>query len=148
MVREALAALLLVVVPLGVGLGACAGKTIEAEDGPVAGGGSAGKPSKPAPTTSPVAQCKTLASTWCNKAFGCYVKVGRMSESLAKTNTKQCIDLFVEHAPCAEVTSVGADYNQCIAQIKAMDCKQWNVPQEQFGTIGEPVSCEMSLAFD
>jgi hypothetical protein len=144
MVREALAGLLLVVAPLG----ACAGKTIEADDGPGANGGTAGKPSKPVPTATPAAQCKTLATTWCNKAFGCYVKVGRMSATLAKTNTKQCIDLAVEHAPCSEVTSVGAEFDTCIRQINAMDCKLWNVPQEQFGTINEPISCETSLAFD
>ena len=118
-------------------MGACAGKTIESDDGASASGGSSGKPSKPAPAASPVTQCKTLASTWCNKAFGCYVKVGRIPESLRQTNVTECIKLFVEHAPCAEVTSVGAAYNQCLSQINAMDCKQWNVPQEQFGTIGE-----------
>jgi hypothetical protein len=71
-----------------------------------------------------------------------------MSASLAKTNTKQCIDLFVEHAPCAEVTSVSADYDKCLTQINAMTCSQWDVPQEQFGKIAEPIACETSLAFD
>jgi hypothetical protein len=140
MVRVALAALLLV-----VPLGACAGKTIEeADDGPASGG----KTGKPPPGKSPPAQCKALATTWCNKAFGCAVKVGRMSQSLANTNTKQCIDLFVEHAPCSEVTSVGAEYGKCLSQINAMACSQWDIPQEQYGTISEPVSCETSLGFD
>jgi hypothetical protein len=141
MVRVAWAGLLLVMVQLG----GCAGKTLEEGDDAAAAGG---KTSKPPPGTSPVTQCKSLASTWCNKAFGCYVKVGRLPESQRKANTDSCIKLFVEHAPCAEVTSVGSEYNTCIAQINAMACSQWNVPQEQFGTIGEPISCESSLAFD
>lgn len=141
MVRVAMAGLLLGIVQLG----GCAGKTIEEGDDAVAGGG---KTSKPPPNTSPVTQCKTLATTWCNKAFGCYVKVGRIAESQKKANVDSCVNLFVEHAPCAEVKSVGNDYNTCISQINAMDCKQWNVPQEKFGTIGEPISCESALAFD
>jgi len=141
MLRVALVGLLMAI----GGLGACAGKTIESGDGEVASGG---KPSKPPPQTSPITQCKSLASTWCGQAFGCYVKVGRLAESAKKTNVDQCVKLFVEHAPCAEVTSVGADYGVCISQIKAMACSKWDVPTEKFGTIVEPTSCETALAFD
>lgn len=140
MVRVAMAGLLLGVVQLG----GCAGKTLEEGDDVPAGGSA----NKPPPSASPVTQCKSLASTWCNKAFGCYVKVGRIAESQKKANVDSCIKLFVEHAPCSEVKSVGADYNTCVSQINAMACSQWNVPQEQFGSVGEPVSCESALAFD
>lgn len=141
MLRVALVGLL-----LGVGqLGGCAGKTVEEGDdiAPATGG----KPNKPPPSTSPVTQCKTLASTWCNKAFGCYVKVGRLAESQRKANTDSCIKLFVAHAPCSEVTSVGSEYDTCLSQIEGMACAQWDVPQEQFGTISEPISCESALGF-
>ncbi len=142
MVRVAMAGLLLGLVQLG----GCAGKTLEGDgDG---GAATGGKASKPPPSASPVTQCKSLASTWCNKAFGCYVKVGRLAESQKKANVEACVNLFVQRAPCSEVTSVGGDYGTCISQINAMDCKQWNVPQEQFGTISEPVSCESALSFD
>lgn len=142
MLRVAMVGLLLGVVQLG----GCAGKTLEEGDDDAAASG--GKASKPPPATSPVTQCKSLASTWCNKAFGCYVKVGRIAESQKKANVDSCVNLFVQHAPCAEVKSVGSDYNTCITQINAMNCAQWNVPQEQFGTISEPVSCESALGFD
>jgi hypothetical protein len=142
MVRVALAGLSLCVLSLVVG---CAGKTIQEGDGATAGGG---KPSAPSPSGSPPTQCKTLASTWCNKAFGCYVKVGRLAQAQLKANVDSCVKLFVDHAPCSEVTSVGSQYNTCISQISAMACAQWNVPQEQFGSIGEPISCEDALAFD
>jgi len=141
MVRVAMVGLLLICVQLA----GCAGKTLEeGDDAPAAGG----KSSKPPPASSPVTQCKTLASTWCNKAFGCYVKVGRLAESARKANVDSCIKLFVEHAPCSEVTSVGGEYGSCISQINAMACSLWNVPQEQFGTISEPITCEHALAFD
>jgi hypothetical protein len=58
-------------------LGACSGKYETDEEGD---GGSAGKASTkpPAPTA-----CGTYASTWCTKAFGCYVQVGRLDEKFA-----------------------------------------------------------------
>ncbi len=143
MLRVALAGVLLGMLPLG----GCAGKTVQEGDDDAAPA-SGGKSSKPPPGVSPPAQCKTLASTWCNKAFGCYVKVGRLAESQRKPNVDSCVKLFVDHAPCAEVTSVGRDYDTCITQINAMACAQWDVPQEKFGTINEPISCESALAFD
>jgi hypothetical protein len=141
MVRVALVGLLLGVVQLG----GCAGKTLqEGEDTPASGG----KANKPPPNATPTAQCKSLASTWCNKAFGCYVKVGRLAESQRKASVDSCIKLAVDHAPCSEVTSVSNEYDTCVSQINAMACSKWNVPQEQFGSITEPVSCETALSFD
>lgn len=142
MVRVAMAGLLLGIVQLG----GCAGKTLEEGDGDVAAGGST--TSTPPPNTSPVTQCKSLASTWCSKAFGCYVQVGRIAESQKKANVDSCVKLFVDHAPCSEVKSIGGEYKTCVSQINAMACSQWNVPPEQFGTIGEPISCESALSFD
>jgi len=142
MVRVAMVGLLLGFVQLG----GCAGKTLEeGDDGAAASGG---KSSKPPPNNSPSTQCKTLANTWCSKAFGCYVKVGRLAEAQRKANVDSCVKLFVDHVPCSEVTSVGREYDTCISQINAMACSLWNVPEEKFGTISEPVSCESALAFD
>lgn len=141
MVREAMVGLLLA----WVGLAACSGKTIGGDEEQAASGGTS---SKPPPSSSPPKQCQALASTWCSKAFGCYVQVGRLAQSQLKANVDQCVKLAVDHAPCSEVTSVSAEYNTCISQINAMACTKWNVPQEQFGAVSEPASCEYALAFD
>ena len=113
--------------------GSCSGKTESGDDD-----------TKP----SPVAQCQTYASTWCNKAFGCYVEVGRLDEGSRQTNVDQCVQLITDKLPCSGVTSVSSDYDTCISQIKGMACSKWNVPSTQFGTITPPASCDNALSFE
>src|SRR5689334_21928711 len=139
MVREVAAALLLgLVVASG-----CSGKVDGGDDDVAAG--SAGTASKPKP--SPVTECQTYASTWCNKAFGCYVQVGRLDQASLKGNVDACVGLIVEHLPCSAVTSVSSSYNTCISQIKGMACSKWNVPQTQFASVQQPASCNEALSF-
>jgi hypothetical protein len=144
MVRAAFVGLLLGLCALG----ACSGKTVEEEG---AGGDSGGtdkspvnKPAKPAP----VPACQTYASTWCTKAFGCYVQVGRLDEGSRQYNVDECKRLIIEKLPCSAATSVGGEFDTCLSQIKGMACSKWNVPQAQFATVVPPSSCDNAIGFD
>jgi hypothetical protein len=123
--------------------GACSGKTVGSDDG---GSGSGGKSSKPTP--SPVAQCRTYASTWCTRAFNCYVQVGRLDEGSRQYNTDQCVQLIDNKLPCSGVSSVSRDYDKCLTQIKGMACSKWDVPQTAFGTVKPPAICDNALSFE
>jgi hypothetical protein len=141
MVRVVLAAAL---ASMSLWLCACAGTTVGGED--MEGrGGSAGSPSKPA--TSPSKQCEAYASTWCTRAFTCYVQVGRLDEGSKQYNIDQCKKVIIDRMPCSEVQSVGSSYSTCLSQIKSMACSKWDVPQERFGSVAMPVSCDEALAF-
>ena len=130
MVRAVSAMVLLCgVVVLG---GACSGKMLPEDDDD---------------STSPVQKCQIYASTWCNKAFGCYVKVGRMKESERQGNVDKCIQVIVDRLPCSEISSVSDDYDTCISQIEGMSCSRWDVPTTQFGAITPPTSCDTALSF-
>jgi hypothetical protein len=124
-------------------LGACSGQTVE-EEGSGGSGGTGKTPSKPAP----VPACQTYASTWCTKAFGCYVQVGRLDEGSRQYNVDECTRLIVEKLPCSAATSVGGDYDKCLSQIKGIACSKWDVPQTQFATVLPPSSCDSALGFD
>ncbi len=114
-------------------LGACSGQSLkddEADD-----------------TIPPSQKCQTYASTWCNKAFGCYVKVGRMKEAERQRNVDQCVQIIVDRLPCSEVKSASDDYDTCVSQINGMSCSRWDVPTSSFGTITPPDSCDNALFF-
>lgn len=135
------------VVLAGLGfLAACSGKTMDDDDDDSSTAGKSSKPSKPTP--SPPAQCQTYASTWCVKAFGCYVQVGRLDEGSRQYNVDQCTDLIINKFPCAAATSVGSDFSTCLSQIKGMACSRWDVPQTQFGTVRPPASCDNAIGFE
>lgn len=119
-------------------LASCSGKSYDD------GAGGASNQDDP----SPVEQCRAYASTWCNKAFGCYVKVGRLAESDLQYNVDQCIDVIENALPCSEIASTSDDYDTCISQIKGMACSKWNVPQTQFSSVRPPTSCDVALQFD
>jgi hypothetical protein len=106
--------------------------------------GAAGAPAEP----SPLEACQTYASTWCNKALGCYVQVGRIDDANAQTDTANCTQLINDRLPCSAATSVTDDYDKCISQIKGMACSKWNVPQTQFASVVPPASCDTALGFD
>ena len=126
-------------------LAACSGKMLDDEDDT----STAGKSTKPAkPTPSPAARCETYASTWCVKAFGCYVQVGRLDEGSRQYNVDQCTSLIVDKFPCSAASSVGDDYDKCLSQIKAMACSRWDVPQTQFGTVRPPATCDEVIGFE
>jgi|GEM_PF-4030478 len=125
-------------------LGACSGKFETDDEGD---GGSGGKATKTPSKPSAPAACNTYASTWCTKAFGCYVQVGRLDENSRQYNVDECTRLIVEKLPCSAATSVGDDFNTCITQIKGMACSKWDLPQTQFATVVPPTSCDDALAF-
>lgn len=118
-------------------LGACSGKTLEGT------GDGDDDDGTPAPQ-----KCQAYASTWCNKVFGCYVKVGRINETAKKTNVDQCYQIIVDRLPCSEVASVSDEYDTCLSQINAMACSRWDVPATQIGTVTPPASCDNALSFD
>lgn len=113
------------------------------DNGGASSDGAAGEPAKP----SPVSECQSYASTWCSKAFGCYVEVGRIDQDTAQTNTDACVRQIDDRLPCSAVTDVSDTYDTCIAQINGMACSRWNVPQTQFGTVTPPASCTDALVF-
>ena len=129
-------------------LGACSGKTVEEEGAGGDSGGSDKPPVKTPPKPSPVKACQTYASTWCTKAFGCYVQVGRLDEKSRQYNVDECTRLIVERLPCSGATSVGDDYDKCLSQIKGMACSKWNVRQAQFATVVPPSSCDSVVGFE
>jgi hypothetical protein len=145
MVRVACVALL-----LGLSLvGACSGKTEGDDDDESGNGGATSKPPvKTPPKPSPVKACQTYASTWCVKAFGCYVQVGRLDEASRQYNIDECTRLIVEKLPCSAATSVGETYDKCITQVKGMACSKWDVPQTQFATVVPPTSCDEVVLFE
>lgn len=113
------------------------------DNGDASSDGAAGEPAKP----SPVAECQAYARAWCNKAFGCYVEVGRIAQDAAQTNIDECVQLIEERLPCSDVTDIADSYDKCIAQINGMACSRWDVPQTQFGTVTRPTSCDDALVF-
>lgn len=117
---------------------ACSGKTQRYDDG--AGGAGADEPSA-------VEKCRSYASTWCNKAFGCYVEVGRLDQASLSSNVDQCTQIIEDRLPCSGVTSTTRDYDKCVSQIKTMACSRWNVPQTQFGSVTPPSSCDFIFEF-
>jgi len=149
MVRAACVALL-----FGLSLlGACSGKTEgDDDDDDDSGNGNGGTTSKPPvktpPKPSPVKACQTYASTWCVKAFGCYVQVGRIQESMRQYNVDECTRLIDEKLPCSAATAVGQTYDKCLTQVKGMACSKWDVPQTQFATVVPPASCDEVVSFE
>ncbi len=127
-------------------LGACSGKTLD-DDGAGGDSGTGEPPVKP-PKPSPVAQCQTYASTWCNKAFGCYVQVGRLDQGSLQYNVDKCTQVVTDTLPCTAATGSGDTFDTCISQVKGMACSKWNVPQTQFATVIPPASCDTALSFE
>lgn len=124
-------------------VGACSGTMVGGEGGD---GGEAPAPSSPPPVSGPQA-CGTYVSTWCGHSIGCYVEVGRLREADRKHNVDQCTKAVVDSLPCSAVGTVGASYPQCLADIKTVPCSKFDVPPEQFWTLGQPGSCDAALAF-
>ncbi len=121
---------------------ACSGQT---EGGDTADGGDAGGTGGKG--ASAPAKCERYASTWCKRAFGCYVEVGRLQASALRQNVDQCYRLISERLPCAEITTIGPNYEACLAQMTRMACSSWDVPPNEFGTVTPPSSCSDVLAF-
>jgi len=120
---------------LGVGLlVGCSGKTLDDEDE---------DKKVPAPT-----QCQKYANTWCSKAFGCYVQVGRIDAATGQSNTAQCAQILIDNFPCSAASSVTDDFDKCISQVKGMACSKWDVPQTQFATVKAPAACDTAINYE
>lgn len=87
------------------------------------------------------AQCEEFADTWCGKAIGCYAQVGRLPASQASDATAQCARVLKASFPCEDVVAVGSSFSSCLSGIKAMDCAQWDVPQEELSSVQPPATC-------
>jgi len=99
--------------------------------------GSGGAADEP----TPVEECQTYATTWCNKSLGCYVKLGHLDESRLQKEVDDCVGIVEQSASCSDVTSTTEDYPTCIEQVKGMACSRWDVAPIDFGTVLPPVSC-------
>lgn len=109
----------------------CSGKTDEVDD-----------------EVDPVAACYTYATTWCNRSLNCYAQVGRISQAEADETASACATVIVDRLPCGAASSVEADYDKCISQIKGMACSRWDVPRLNFGTVLPPASCDTALSYE
>ena len=116
-------------------LGACSGKYIDQS-----GGDDGGK--------SAPEQCRDYASTWCNKFFNCYVKVGRLKEADKQRNIDECYRNIDGRLPCAEVTSISSDYDTCLSQVNGMSCTKFDLPKEQLTSVMTPASCSDIMSFE
>ncbi len=86
-------------------------------------------------------QCEQFADTWCAKAIGCYEQVGRLPASQASEANAQCARVLKSAFPCEDVVAVGSSFNSCLSSINAMDCAQWDVPEEELSTVQPPPVC-------
>lgn len=103
--------------------------------------GCSSKSKDSSPGQSPVDKCSSFAATWCNKALGCYVQVGRLPQSELATQVDSCERVAVASVPCDKAVAVGSTYDQCISETNAMACSTWDVDTTQLATIQPPASC-------
>jgi hypothetical protein len=135
---------------LVVALCSCSGRVVSGDGGEAgeSGGSTAPlKPTKPAASASPEKKCQSYVATWCARSLGCYVKVGRLAQRDLQYNLDQCNERVVAALPCSEVARISTNYDRCVADINAMACAKFDVPQEQLAFVAEPPSCDELLSF-
>ncbi|MET0594185.1 MAG: hypothetical protein ABW133_15900 [Polyangiaceae bacterium] len=89
----------------------------------------------------PVSRCEAFAATWCRQAIGCLVHVGTLPEEELASSQDQCTDLAVATIPCKRAVSIGESYEQCISDIRSMDCVIWKIPEDKLSTVAPPNTC-------
>jgi hypothetical protein len=89
-----------------------------------------------------VTKCHTFASTWCNATVACLVANGTLTEAARASNASVCFDTAIAAAQCKKAVSTSASYDQCLVDIKSMDCARWNVPESELGTVQPPATCQ------
>lgn len=87
------------------------------------------------------AKCEAFASTWCSRAIGCLVTVGALSESQQAEELDTCVDLVFAAVRCEDAVAVSSSYDQCLDDIEAKPCSDWDVPQTELSTVTLPSSC-------
>ncbi|KYF55296.1 hypothetical protein BE08_33690 [Sorangium cellulosum] len=87
------------------------------------------------------AKCEAFASTWCGRAIGCLVTSGVLSGSQEAEALDTCVDVAVATARCEDAVAVRSSYDQCIDDIEAKPCSDWDVPETELSTVTPPSSC-------
>ena len=95
----------------------------------------------PSPVDVPEQQCESLAATWCQQSIGCLVTVGTIPETELGFSRDQCTDVAVATIQCSKAVSIGDTYEQCISDIRAMECAVWKVPSDNVGAVTPPITC-------
>jgi hypothetical protein len=87
------------------------------------------------------AKCEAFASAWCGRAVGCLVTVGTLSASQQAEETDTCVDVASAAARCENAVAVSSSYGQCLDDVEAKPCSDWNVPITELSTVTPPSSC-------
>ncbi|XYI02211.1 hypothetical protein ACMHYB_21520 [Sorangium sp. So ce1128] len=87
------------------------------------------------------AKCEAFASTWCSRAIGCLVTVGTLSESQQAEELDSCVDVAFAAVRCEDAVAVSSSYDQCLDDIEAKPCSDWDVPETELSTVTPPSSC-------
>jgi hypothetical protein len=93
------------------------------------------------PVDAPEQQCESLASTWCQQSIDCLVTVGTIPEKEHLSSREQCTDIAVATIQCNMAVSIGEAYEQCLSDIRAMECAVWEVPSGDLGAVSPPTTC-------
>ncbi|HVJ16795.1 MAG TPA: hypothetical protein VM686_15245 [Polyangiaceae bacterium] len=87
-------------------------------------------------------ECKALTDRLCNRAIGCMVMIGTLTESERGESLATCINGVTAGARCEDAIAVRPSYQQCLAEIDAKPCSDWDVPHPEDVTLTPPSSCE------
>jgi hypothetical protein len=97
--------------------------------------------------SEPEQKCESFAGTWCQRSIGCLVTLGKVAEAQRVASQDTCRDVGIAALQCKKVASVGVTYPQCIADIGAMECATWDVPEDKYSTIQPPETCRGIFVF-
>ena len=73
--------------------------------------------------------------------MGYLVKVGTLPEDDLASSKDQCTDLAIATIQCKKALSISDAYEQCISDIRSMDCGIWQVPEDKLVTVSPPGTC-------
>jgi len=89
----------------------------------------------------PEQKCESFVATWCQQSVACLVTLGKLPEAQRASSEATCKDVGIAALQCKKAVSIGGTYSQCISDIGAMDCANWNVPEDKYSTIQPPATC-------
>jgi hypothetical protein len=78
----------------------------------------------------PVAACQDFAVAWCARSMDRRVQEGTLTAAERDPNYDECHRVAVAAVPCDRAVVVGAQYDQCISQVRGMDCQAFAGPIE------------------
>jgi hypothetical protein len=88
-----------------------------------------------------VSGCEAFADAWCDRAIGCLVELGTLTQADFDAQLDVCIDVGVAAARCENAVALGPTYDECLADIDAKLCTDWDVPMSELGTVLPPDTC-------